>query len=57
MTHKHLEDVDPSTLSPEELRERLSWDRPSGSGLNRTSHIRSSKKFSIAPSLMLQVAG
>jgi len=25
MTHKHLEEVDPSTLSPEELRERLTW--------------------------------
>jgi hypothetical protein len=25
MTHKHLEEVAPSTLSPEELRERLTW--------------------------------
>ena len=25
MAHKHLEEVDPSTLSPEELRERLTW--------------------------------
>jgi hypothetical protein len=25
MTHKHLEEVDPNTLSPEELRERLTW--------------------------------
>ena len=25
MTHKHLQEIDPSTLSPEELRERLSW--------------------------------
>ena len=25
MTHKHLEEVDPNTLSPEELRERLAW--------------------------------
>jgi hypothetical protein len=25
MTHKHLEEVDPSTLSPDELRERLTW--------------------------------
>src|SRR5215208_1224472 len=25
MTHKHLEEVDPSTLSPTELRERLTW--------------------------------
>jgi hypothetical protein len=25
MTHRHLEEVDPSTLSPEELRERLTW--------------------------------
>ena len=25
MTHKHLEDVDPATLSPTELRERLQW--------------------------------
>jgi hypothetical protein len=25
MTHKHLQEVDPSTLSPEELRERLRW--------------------------------
>ena len=25
MTSKHLEDVDPNTLSPEELRERLTW--------------------------------
>jgi hypothetical protein len=23
--HKHLEEVDPSTLSPTELRERLTW--------------------------------
>ena len=23
MTHKHLQEIDPSTLSPEELRERL----------------------------------
>ena len=25
MTHKHLQEIDPSTLSPEELRERLTW--------------------------------
>ena len=25
MTHKHLEEVDPSTLAPTELRERLTW--------------------------------
>ena len=25
MTHKHLQEIDPSTLSPEELRERLRW--------------------------------
>jgi hypothetical protein len=25
MNHRHLEEVDPSTLSPTELRERLSW--------------------------------
>jgi hypothetical protein len=25
MTHKHLEEADPSTLSPTELRERLTW--------------------------------
>ena len=25
MTHKHLEEVDPSTLNPTELRERLAW--------------------------------
>ena len=25
MTHKHLEEVDLSTLSPTELRERLAW--------------------------------
>jgi hypothetical protein len=25
MAHKHLEEVDPSTLSPTELRERLTW--------------------------------
>ena len=25
MTHKHLEEVDPNTLSPEELRERITW--------------------------------
>jgi hypothetical protein len=24
-THKHLEEVDPSSLSPTELRERLTW--------------------------------
>jgi hypothetical protein len=24
-THKHLEEIDPSTLSPTELRERLTW--------------------------------
>jgi len=24
-THKHLEEVDPSTLNPTELRERLTW--------------------------------
>jgi hypothetical protein len=25
MTHRHLEEVDPSTLDPTELRERLAW--------------------------------
>lgn len=25
MNHKHLMDVDPNTLSPEELKERLAW--------------------------------
>jgi hypothetical protein len=25
MTHEHLQEIDPSTLSPEELRERLRW--------------------------------
>lgn len=25
MTHRHAEEVDPSTLSPTELRERLQW--------------------------------
>lgn len=25
MTHKHLEEVDPDTLAPTELRERLAW--------------------------------
>jgi hypothetical protein len=25
MIHKHLEEVDPSSLSPTELRERLTW--------------------------------
>jgi hypothetical protein len=25
MTHEHLREIDPSTLSPTELRERLSW--------------------------------
>ena len=25
MTREHLQEIDPSTLSPEELRERLTW--------------------------------
>jgi hypothetical protein len=42
--NKHLEDVDPSTLSPEELRERLSWRDQHPAEVTRAERDRAARQ-------------